>query len=359
MIEKDKIDATPLEANIIPFHFDVTEHSIPLDQFINTAKSTQTILNNFNEEFFGNKLKVKIDVLTPRKGGLIEILGIGVTGYVVKLFWEFLQSDVGKAYIKGLTGKEPAHWAEKAGERTKEYLKDESASLPNKENKKHQQKLASIIIAQITLGFLEKETEDLEKTGLSKESFRSAYQAKNQIYKACIDNTEVDGLGFDFSHNFPISRRDFPSRIIQLPEASQEEEEEETNIKFRVETPDLIVNSPNWKRDGRLWQSSTNEHNDIAFTIEDENFWHHVKIKDIKPDINDNMKVQWVYPESYSKPSKVRVLRVLTYNGKDISQPMNDKELSKELYDFDHEDKKQHDLFDPIKINPTNDKEKE
>lgn len=356
MIEENKIDAALLEANIIPFHFNVTEHSIPLDQFVNTAKSTQIILNNFNEEFFGNKLKVKIDVLTPHKGGLIEILGIGITGYVVKLFWEFLQSDVGKAYIKGLTGEEPAHWAEKAGEVTKSYLEDENGSLPAKENKEQQQKLASIIIAQITLGFLEKETEALEKTGLSKDNFRSAYQAKNQIYKACIDNKDVYGLGFDFSHSFPIHRRDFPSRIIELPESSQEEEEE-TNVKFRVETPDLIVNSPNWKRDGRLWQGSTNEHNDIAFTIEDENFWHHVRVKDIKPDINDNMKVQWVYPEDYSKPTKVRALRVLTYNGKDISQPMNDEELTKELYDFGHEDKQQSDLFDPIKNNPLNTKE--
>ena len=131
MTEKKLEEKKPAD-NIIPFHFDVTRHSVPLDQFINTAKNTQVILNNFNQEFFGNQLKVKIDMLTPRNGGLIEILGIGVAGYVTKLFWEFLQSDVGKAFVKGLTGHEPSYWAEKLGEKTKEYLKDENGCSPEK-----------------------------------------------------------------------------------------------------------------------------------------------------------------------------------------------------------------------------------
>ena len=267
---------------------------------------------------------------------------------MAKLFWEFLQSDVGKAYIKGLTGHKPSYWAQKAGELTKEYLEDESGSLQSKVSKEHKKKIAEIIIAQITLGFLEKETESLEKTGLSKDSFHYAYKAKNQIYMDCIDNEDVCGLGFDFSPDFPILRRDFPSRIIELPNISEEDEDDQ-DIEYRVETPDLTVNSPNWKRDGRLWQASTKDHNDIAFTIDDENFWHYVKIKDITPDINDNMKVQWAYPELYSKPTKVMVLRVLTYNGKNISAAMSDHELKQVLYSFSHEEKNQPDFFDPVR----------
>lgn len=89
----------------------------------------------------------------------------------------------------------------------------------------------------------------------------------------------------------------------------------------------------------------------LAFTIDDETFWHHVRIKDINPDINDNMKVQWAFPENYTKPTKVKVLRVLTYNGKEISKLMSDEELRRELYDFNHEDRDQADLFDPAKDN--------
>ncbi len=323
---------------VITFHFDVPEHHIPLDQFINTAKSTQDIIENFNRELFDKKLKYDLCVVTPETGGLIELLQVIVP--VVAPIWAFLSTDIGKAYIKGLTDHEPAYWAEQAGKKTRD-LSDVD-----------KQKLCAMIVIFMVLGFLQKDVADLEKTGLSKEKFRTAYVARNKVYEECIKNPKVKGLGFNASHNFPIKRGDFPSLIVKLPELSQQPETEE-NTLWKIDTPNLVVNSPNWKRDSkRLWQASTGEHNDIAFTIEDQNFWHHVKIRDIEPDINDNMKVQWAYPEIYSKPTKVRVLRVLTYNGKDISQPMNDKELAIELYDFKHEEKEQADLFDLAKNDP-------
>jgi hypothetical protein len=107
------------------------------------------------------------------------------------------------------------------------------------------------------------------------------------------------------------------------------------------------VHSPNWKRDNnRKWQGSTTETQDIAFVIEDDNFWHHVKIEDIIPHINDNMRVQWAYPEHVIvKPTNVRVLRVLSYNGTSISDPLTTDELLTKLDTFVLEQKDQDDLF--------------
>lgn len=345
------------ELGLVPFHFDVPDHRLPLNQFIDTAKSTQAIIDNFNKEFFDSKLKYQIHVVTPREGGLIEILQVVVP--VAAPIWAFLSTEIGKAYIKGLTGKEPVYWAEKAGEKTKEYLSDENGGpieMPDQKEKEEvkkppetqeEKKTAAIIVVQITLGFLQKEPDELRRLGLSKEKFREAYHARNKIYQGCIGNKEVKGLGFDETHSFPIKRKDFPRYIVDVP-PDDEEKETDDNQQWVVDTPDIIVNSPNWKRDGRKWQAETTKFKDIAFSIEDETFWHHVKIKDIQPDINDNMKVQWAYPEGALKPSNVRVLKVLSYNGKKISDPLTPEELAKELQDYSVREKEHPDLFDEI-----------
>lgn len=330
---KEKLD-NPL--GLISLHFDVPEHHIPLSQFIDSAKSAQEIIDSFNQEFFDKQLKYELRVIAPQQGGLIELLDVLVT-YGIAPVWAFLCTDIGKAYIKGLTDHEPAHWAELAGKKTKE-LSQELSEIDKK-------KLCTTIIALMVIGFLQKDTADLQKTGLSKEKFRTAYSAKNRVYEACIKNPEVQGLGFDTSHDFPIKRADFPRFIVDIP-AQLEPPEIEDNKNWTVDAVDLIVHSPNWKRDNkRKWQGSTTDIQDIAFIVEDDNFWHHVKIKDIDPDINDNMRVQWAYPECAGKPANVRVMRVISYNGKDISAPLSEAELLAELTDFKIEKKEQVDLF--------------
>jgi type I restriction enzyme M protein len=114
----------------------------------------------------------------------------------------------------------------------------------------------------MVVGFLQKDTADLEKTGLNKEKFRTAYSAKNRIYEWCLKNEEVKGLGFDTSHDFLLSRADFPRLIADIPAQTEPEEIEESKI-YKVDTVDLIVHSPNWKRDNnRKWQGSTSEKQD-------------------------------------------------------------------------------------------------
>ncbi|MDD3029392.1 MAG: hypothetical protein PHS57_03810 [Alphaproteobacteria bacterium] len=317
---------------IIPLHFDVPEHHIPLSQFIDSAKSAQDIIDNFNRELFDKQLKYELLVVTPEVGGLIELLQVIIP--IAAPVWAFLCTDIGKAYIKGLTDYEPSHWAELAGRKTRELSEIDI------------RKLCTMIIALMVLGFLQKDAADLEKTGFSKEKFHTAYSARNKVYEGCIRNTEVQGLGFDASHDFPIKRADFPRFIVNVP-APIEVQALEEHLSWKVDIVDLIVHSPNWKRDNkkRKWQGSTTEIEDIAFIIEDDNFWHHVRIKDIVPDINDNMRVQWAYPDHATKPTNVRVLRVISYNGTSISEPLTNDGLFAELDDFAVEQKEQSDLF--------------
>ena len=323
------------DTGVIPLHFDVPEHHIPLKQFIDSARSAQDIIDNFNDEFFDKKLKYELRVIAPQTGGLIELLQVIVP--VAAPIWLFLETDIGKGYIKGLTNHKPAYWAEQLGKKTRELSEIDK------------QKLCATIIAFMVLGFLKKDTVDLERTGLSKEIFRRAYIARNRIYEGCINNAEVQALGFDTSHDFPIKRDDFQRYIVEMP-SIEEEPELETSTRWKVDTVDLIVHSPNWKRDSkRKWQGSSTYQKDVQFVIEDDNFWHHVNIKDITPDINDNMRVQWAYPENNGKVSNVRVFRVLSYNGTNISDPLSESELLAELNDITIERPDQLDIFSYIK----------
>jgi hypothetical protein len=315
----------------IVFHFDVERHSIPLKQFIDTARSTQMVIDDFNEQLFDNKLRYELRVRSPETGGLMEVLGLVILGGGGAM-WAFLATDIGKAFIKGLTGEEPAYWAEYFGKKTRDGIekrKSKKKELSKEVAMPEAKEIDARLLVEMIISFLAANVDKLEQVGITPAKFQRSFSGRNAIYKACIDNPEVKGLSFDRTHDFPIKRADFPRQITHIPEVIEPEAAQQ--IAWSVESVDIIVNSPNWKRDGRKWQAATNKFQDIAFSIEDETFWHHVDIKDIKPDIRDNMRVQWAYPAGLSKPASVRVLKVLTYNGKDISQPLSESELKRIL----------------------------
>ena len=359
MTTEDIHDNQPGE---IVFHFDVERHSIPLNQFVDTARSSQAIIDDFNEQLFDKKVRYELRVRTPEFGGLMEVLGLLVLGGGGTI-WAFVNTDIGKAYFKGLTGEEPVHWAEKLGERTRKFLwKDDQQhrALPPKivespptDVVSDDAELHAALLVELLISFLAASMDKLRAVGITPAKFRKAFAARNAIYRACIENPEVQGLSFDRSHDFPLKRADFPRLIAQIPDEVLVPDE--TSVSWSFELVDILVNSPNWKRDGRKWQAATDKFQDIAFSLEDETFWHHVQIKDIQPDIRDNMRVQWAYPSGLSKPSHVRVLRVLTYNGKKISDRLSEPELQALLQEAYTIEPETPDLFDHLTDNRKND----
>lgn len=350
----------------IIYHFDLTAHSLPLRQFVDTARASQSILDDFNDHIFAKKIKYELRVLPPEDGGFIELLGLAIVSGGGAI-WGVLGTDIGKAYFKGLTGQEPAEWAEKLGKRHRKKLKKNTAIKPTTEATVTPDSAMPIegeivtdserdaeAMVEFLISFLAANIDKLERVGLTPERFRKAYAARNAIYKACIDNSEIEGLAFDRSHEFPIKRNDFPKLITQIPD--QVDVDSETPMSWSVESVDIVVNSPNWKREGRKWQGATSKHQDIAFSIEDDTFWHHVQIRDIQPDIRDNMRVQWTYPAGLSKPSHVRALRVLSYNGTKISNPMTQAELNRALEEATVIEPDMPGLFDDIYDNHSNPK---
>lgn len=330
--------ALPRQPGEIIYHFDVERGSIPLAQFVETARATQEIIDDFNRTLFDDKVRYELRVKTPEEGSLIEVLAVVVTagGSVLA----FLGTDIGKAFFRGLTTKEPSAWAEEVGtcirqalSKLQQAVEIESREIlvspdPQKELEgETARRLVAEAIALILIRFLESETDKLRLIGITPEKFRAAFQGRNRVFKGCIDNPEVNGITFDRNPDFEIKRSDFARQITQLPDPPSEDTFKPTDLNF--ETVDIVVNSPNWKHDSRNWRADTSKYKDVLFSIEDESFWLRIENRDpdLKPTIRDNMRVQWAYPTGATKPAHVKVFRVLSYNGRQLSTPMTDQEI--------------------------------
>ncbi len=146
---------------VLPLHFNIAEHYLPLSEFIETANGTKAIIENFNREFCGGKLQYQIVVLPPEKGSFRSRLGVCVIAGV-GLLWTFAESDIGQGYISGLTGHEPAYWAQQAGVATRNAIQKEM-----QEETAASKKAAAQIMKECAKGFLEKDSDDLRKIGVS------------------------------------------------------------------------------------------------------------------------------------------------------------------------------------------------
>jgi len=324
-------------AQIISLHFELIEHSLPLNEFIDTALSAQEIIHCFNNQFFEGHAQYEIVVLPPIPGTFTSLLAIRpklrkaalVTGAIGgSLLW-FIESDVGKGYVKGLTGHEPAYWAAQLGEShndTIEHLID-----PGEVEKQHE--CAMLILAETTKGFLEKDSVSLRKSDISKQKFYDAYKARNQFYQACFQYGAIEGVGFDGTDNFPVKRNNFLSYVVDLPR----KEEELLNPNWLVGIEFVYVTSPNWDRedDQRGWKGKGSDGKTIFFSIEDEEFWKLVQSVALHTKVVDVLKVQWAFSEGNGNKKNIRVLRVLEFNQDIISEPLDDRELRVILKNYD------------------------
>lgn len=93
---------------ILPVHFNVPVHYVPLGTFVKTAESVNGIITAINDRAFGGDFQYELLILPPEAGTFKSRLGVIAVGGGT-LLWAALESDMGKAFVKGLTGYEPAY----------------------------------------------------------------------------------------------------------------------------------------------------------------------------------------------------------------------------------------------------------
>ncbi len=317
----EKEDSTNAE---IIYHFDVEQHSIPLVQFIDTAKATKSILDDFNHQIFNGKLKYSLEVLPSEEGGFKSVIKISIiTGGII---WGFLSTDMGSGYIEGLTNHKPEYWLKTFGEEHQRLfnLIYNASDKPVKMDKTDRidalsKEIEAKFLSALPLYLLSKSTEELKTVGITPDIFYKAFKAKNKFYKACQNNIEVRGLSFDRLYDFPIKRDDFKNFIVDKPVESSQ---------WFFETTNVAVNSPNWENaKKRKWQGKDSKNRPIMFVIKDDFFWQRVRDNKIDPTIKDIMQVQWIYQIKDGKRKDIQVIKVISFNDDTISKPLPDEEV--------------------------------
>lgn len=97
-------------------HFDVAEHYLNLDTFIQTAASARKIVEALDRTMFDGGSGFEIIVLPPSEGTFGEWLGIQPKKKLsAAAIAVFLCTPQGEAFTKGLTGQTTSEWFEDAG----------------------------------------------------------------------------------------------------------------------------------------------------------------------------------------------------------------------------------------------------
>lgn len=318
------------EVEEIYLHFNLPEHYLPIEDFVNSAEGTKKIINNIAKVLFEDKLKYQIVVKAPEKGTLLETIGLIVTvaGPI---------TIAANAYIKGYTGKGILEHIEELGKQHKE-----------EDDKKVSNKLARKVIVDCTKNFLEKENNTLIESGIDIVTFKNAYIGKNQVFEVCDNNESISSIGFTKEHIFPVTKESFKNHILLIESEVNQAEQSET--KYSIE--DIYVTSPEWEEGATEWRARDKNSEVVRFEIRDKYFWALVKSKEIQTNTGgDSIQVQWLF-EVDDKGKKIqhsyKVVKVLKYNGKEISKPLKEEEIISQYINVskhEDDDENQIDMF--------------
>lgn len=330
-------------------HFDVQDHFLKLDTFVETAESARKIIEALNSTFFQGSLDYELIVFPPESGTFLSKLAVlvGVPGAI----FAFLNSPVGSAYVEGLTGKLPTEWAKEFGQDHREKIQTLSAlaapehempldgeeafelTVPVPDDDEVACRTGAMIVVAMTRGVLEKSNDELAKIGMEIGDLPDALDARAEFFDACIKDRDVKRIGFSYEDDFPIPRNQFPERAQKPARNEKDDEPQEWTVTIEC----IFVTSPNWDQEDqrtRRWKGKDLMRRDCLFIIEDAEFWHLVKRKDLHVEVLDVLKVQWAFQVIDGRPKNCRVLRVLEFNGDKLAEPLSSNAIKALLGDF-------------------------
>ncbi|OAP34803.1 hypothetical protein [Sinorhizobium americanum] len=314
-------------------HFDVEDHHIKLDTFIQTADSARRIIDSLDQALFGGGLDYELVVLPPESGSFLQRLAVLLTTAAAVVV--FLDSDTPAGFIEGLTGKPTSAWMKELGSLSRETIEHGLATEEPTEDEVNNVRLAppdptreelacrsaEKFLTTVTRAILEKETHELVRLGMDDGELVGALDARADFYAACFNDGDVKRVGFTPDDTFPIPRNSFPGRS-QKP---IRKEGEEDPPEWIVAIESINVTSPNWVQEDqrtRQWKGKDASRRDCYFVIEDAEFWRLVKMKNLQVEVWDSLKVQWAYRVVDGKAKQRRVLRVLEFNGTNLATPL-------------------------------------
>jgi len=331
--------------NVITTHFNTEENFIDFPSFVEAVLCIQNIANDFKKHYFPSLEDVTIEILPPEPGSFKLKTALKIGGYSLGTLWgatQVLDSDVVKAYIKGLTGNEPAYYAEIAGKSTRNAFV----------NTQDEYKAETLLITDVTKGFIEAPNAQLGIIGFPSDEFCQALEAKNKFFNMCKNNQSIKSVGFDASDDYSIQKENMNEYLANIPTNSVSQEENFNVNNFIIDNnAQITITSPDWLNN-RKWKII---YNNKAYTMQiiDDNFWAIIEANGLHTKIMDNMHVQLAFIQEGKIIKNLLGIKVLSFNGETIGtslpildarskidEALNKKEANNNqiLFDFDEHD---------------------
>lgn len=324
----------PERVRQVHIHFQTIEHEVDLQTFIKSAVAVQKVANSLNSDFFEGEAEVKIVLIPPEAGSFLSTMEMRIAGAAIA-FWAFVNAPVGSAFIEGMTGQSSEEWAKQIGEVLSMTGQEISHQLQIGDDDVRRQldTLSEEFVCEITQNFLAAETDEAVSLATGLPHLSEAFDGRSELFVACIQDPDIRGLGFAPEDHFPIPRNQFPERARRPYRPEEEDQEPE----WYVSNEEVFVTSPNWIKEdqgNRFWKGKDVLGRECFFTIEDNEFWNHVSKRDIRPEVLDQLRVQWAYELVGGRPKNRIVLRVLEYNRSILANPLEDAALRARLGTF-------------------------
>lgn len=318
-------------ANVI-IHYDVGEHEIKLETFITSAQATALALSALANGILGSDFDFTVVVVVPARGSFRQVLKVklgkvSITQVVILIagLATFDETQMGEGVAERLTGKPIREWvfqgidggmnlATLATDEVKEKLESVVESL---------EQFASCAVEAV----LQASRDEIRQLNLNEKHIHDLENAQCSMFSGLIRDADIKGVGFGYSDEFSLQRRDFPARSVGPKEGKRDDDIPD----WRVTILDCVITSPNFKRDqqkSRKWKAELQKSKSLYFEIHDERFWQRIAKKEFGFTESTQLTVQLATRYLENKPKEYRVIRVLFVDGVRIARPLADDAIS-------------------------------
>lgn len=152
-------------------------------------KSTKIIFENITQDIMNLGSDAELMVYAPQKGCIITIFGISISAYSI---FKFLESDMGKSFVKELTGYEPSYWTGQLGKLIKTII------------------IRIYSMSQKELEELVEKFRDFDECATKLDKSRKAI---SNVFQMCKNNPKIEAIGFSIEDNYAITKDFFDDHI--------------------------------------------------------------------------------------------------------------------------------------------------
>ncbi|SPF77351.1 hypothetical protein ALP8811_02378 [Aliiroseovarius pelagivivens] len=330
----------------VQIRFDVPRHYVSVDAFVASAKATQRTLNALNQELFDNRLDLELVVFAPEAGSVRQILKVVVKGaaYTYGFLWsivQVLETDLAKDVTKELTGKYPS---ELVSEIARDYKMKLAAANSERERKEIEAEAVEIMCSQVSgvladasASALVASRRTLEKLPMSDQAKFELIDSQAELFEKAISDQSISAIEIEERDLTPVTRNAFPERAIRPRRPKTEPEDIK---RWRVATDTFTVTSPQLEEEdqkARKWKGKNSADKVVLFTVDDKEFWYRFHRGEISFGENTTLTVQAATLVVDGKVRSTTVLRVLSFEGQKLAEPIDESGLKAILGSLDEQ----------------------